>query len=113
MQNVEIQPHARLRPALWATRLTLGRCVLTLSVNRDIEREEQPAPIANRVAELRRKRGLSRQELAGLLSIHPTTLAALEDGTYLPSLRLALRVSEFFAQPVDALFFTPIAERLL
>lgn len=113
MQNVEIQPHARLRPALWATRLTLGRCVLTLSVNRDAGREEQPAPIANRVAALRRERGLSRHELAGLLSIHPTTLAALEDGTYLPSLRLALRVSEFFAQPVDALFFTPIAERLL
>jgi DNA-binding XRE family transcriptional regulator len=83
--------------------------VLTFSVNRAGEQEEQPAPLTNRLAVLRRERGLSRQELASLLAVHPTTLAALEEGSYLPSLRLAFQLSEFFALPVDELFFSPAA----
>ena len=113
MPKVEVQPHARLQPSHWAGRLALGRFVLTFSVNRAAEQEERPAPLANRLAALRRERGLSRQELASLLTIHPTTLAALEEGSYLPSLRLALRLSEFFALPVDALFFSPATEHFV
>jgi DNA-binding XRE family transcriptional regulator len=53
---------------------------------------------------LRRECHVSRQELAGLLHIHPSTLQALEHGCYAPSLELALHLSEFFAQPVEAIF---------
>lgn len=107
MQHVDTEPHACLRPSLWAGRLALGRVVLTLSVNRASSREQPLYPLANRVALARRERHLSRPELARRLFIHPATLAALEEGRYQPSLNLALRISELLNLPVEALFFSP------
>lgn len=103
MQKFDMQPNAHLRPALWDGRLALGKFVLTLSLNR--QQEEAPALPENRLETLRRERGLTRQELARQLSLHPSTLAALEDGSYQPSLNLAFRLSRFFAQPVEDIFF--------
>ncbi|HET8840805.1 MAG TPA: helix-turn-helix transcriptional regulator [Ktedonobacteraceae bacterium] len=76
----------------------------TISLDHGFERE-QPARIGNRLAVLRREQGWSRQEIADMLSIHPATLAELENGSYLPSLPLVLRLSELFQLPVDTLFF--------
>lgn len=81
-----------LRPPLWDRQLALGKFWLRLTVSQ----EHPPAarcPIANRVAALRRERGMPRLELAQLLSIHPSTLDALESNSYLPSLELAMRIS--------------------
>ncbi|HLH10203.1 MAG TPA: helix-turn-helix transcriptional regulator [Terriglobales bacterium] len=58
----------------------------------------------NRVAELRTKRNLSRQELADELNINFQTVGYLERGDYNPSLELAFRISEFFALPIEKVF---------
>lgn len=102
MQRFDVQPHAHLRPSLWDHRLMLGRLVITFSMDRSVH--TKPDMLANRVASLRRERGMARRELASLFQIHPSTLAALEEGNYAPSLRLALRLSEFFNVPVETLF---------
>lgn len=70
----------------------------------------------NRLAVLRTERGLSRQELAEALGVNYQTIGYLERGEYNPSLELALRVAEYFALPVEAIFsrdpFTPMSEQL-
>jgi len=112
MQLIKAQPHAHMRPSVWAGRLALGRFVLTLSVNQAQKPEEKQEPITNRLAALRQERGLSREELAEQLQIHPSTVIALERGNYLPSLLLALRISEFFGLPIEAIFFSPTTHHL-
>lgn len=102
MQQFDLQQRAHLRSSHWSGRLVLGRFVLTLAMNRSMGTE--PGRFANRLVSLRRERGLTRQDLANLLQIHPTTLIAIEEGSYAPSLCLALRLSEFFGMPVEAIF---------
>lgn len=112
MRGLDTQPHAQLRPSLWAGRLVLGRFVLALSVSREAGSEEAPGKITNRLESLRRERGWSCQECARLLHIHPSTLLAMENGSYLPRLPLALRLSELFHLPVEAIFSSSTAEYL-
>lgn len=70
----------------------------------------------NRLAVMRTERGLSRLELADALGVNYQTIGYLERGEYNPSLDLALRVAEYFALPVEAIFsrhpFTPMSEQL-
>ena len=70
----------------------------------------------NRLAILRAERGLSRHDLAEAIGVNYQTIGYLERGEYNPSLDLALRLAEFFALPVEALFsrtpFTPMSQRL-
>jgi putative transcriptional regulator len=72
--------------------------------------------VYNRLAVLRTERNLSRQALAEAVGVHYQTIGYLEREEYSPSLALALRIAEFFALPVEAIFslqqFTPMSERL-
>jgi putative transcriptional regulator len=72
--------------------------------------------IHNRLAVLRAERGLSRQDLAAALGVNYQTIGYLERGEYNPSLDLALRASEFFGLPVEAVFsrtpFAPMSAQL-
>jgi putative transcriptional regulator len=66
---------------------------------------ERVEPILhNRLAVLRAERGLSRQDLADALGVNYQTIGYLERGEYNPSLDLALRASEHFGLPVEAIF---------
>ena len=73
-------------------------------------------PILNRITVLRAERGLSRQQLADALGINYQTVGYLERGDYSPSLELALRMSEVFGLPVEAMFstrpFSPLSEQV-
>jgi putative transcriptional regulator len=73
-------------------------------------------PIHNRLAVLRAERSLSRQELADAVEVNVQTIGYLERGDYNPSLDLALRLSEYFGLPVEAIFsrepFRPLSEQL-
>jgi DNA-binding XRE family transcriptional regulator len=75
-----------------------------------------PSHIHNRLAVLRAERGLSRQHLADALEINFQTIGYLERGEFNPSLDLALRISEFFELPLDAVFsrtpFRPLSAEL-
>ena len=80
---------------------------------------DAPRPAAgvhNRIAVLRADRGLSRQQLADALDINYQTVGFLERGDYAPSLELAMRISELFHIPVEAIFslrpFRPLSEEL-
>ena len=111
MQPVKAQlPHAQVRPSVWARRVVMGRFVLTLSVNRKQGQDGASEQITNRLAALRQEHGLTREELAERLQIHPSTVSAMERSEYLPSLRLALRVSAVFGLPIEAIFFSPATQ---
>jgi DNA-binding XRE family transcriptional regulator len=58
----------------------------------------------NRLAVLRTERGLSRAALAEVVGVNAQTIGFLERGDYGPSLELALRISEHFDLPVEAIF---------
>lgn len=60
--------------------------------------------VHNRIAVLRAEQGVTRRELADALGVHYQTVGYLERGEYNPSLHLALRIAEFFAVPVEAVF---------
>jgi putative transcriptional regulator len=70
----------------------------------------------NRIATLRRDRGLSRHELAARIGVNHQTVGYLERGDYNPSLDLALRLSEVFVLPVEMIFsaqpLRPLSEEL-
>jgi DNA-binding XRE family transcriptional regulator len=62
--------------------------------------------IYNRLPVLRAERGISRLDLARTVGVNYQTIGYLERGDYNPSLVLALRVSEVFGLPVEAIFST-------
>jgi putative transcriptional regulator len=72
--------------------------------------------IHNRLAVLRAERGMSRLDLARALDVNYQTVGYLERGDYSPSLELALRLSEVFGLPVEAIFstqpFPPLSEQV-
>jgi DNA-binding XRE family transcriptional regulator len=65
---------------------------------------------------LRTERGLSRAQLAALVAVNPQTIGALERGQYFPSLDLAMRLSDVFGLPIEAIFsrqpFAPLSTQL-
>jgi putative transcriptional regulator len=77
---------------------------------------QPPAGVYNRLAVLRADRGLTRQQLADALNINYQTVGFLERGDYAPSLELAMRISDLFHMPVEAIFslrpFKPLSEEL-
>lgn len=60
--------------------------------------------VLNRIADLRKERGISRRDLAVSLGVHYQTVGYLERGEYSPSLALALRIATLFEVPVEAVF---------
>lgn len=70
----------------------------------------------NRLSVLRAERGLSRQELAQALEINYQTVGYLERGEFNPSLDLAMRISEYFGLPIEAVFsrtpFSPLSAQV-
>ena len=80
------------------------------------ETSKPAAGVYNRLAVLRADRGDSRQQLADALGINYQTVGFLERGDYAPSLELAMRISELFHVPVEAIFslrpFKPLSEEL-
>jgi putative transcriptional regulator len=81
------------------------------------QRKDDDGPtLYNRLAMLRSERGLSRRELAEAVGVHYQTIGYLERGEYRPSLVLALKITDVFALPVEAVFsltpFRPLSEQV-
>jgi putative transcriptional regulator len=70
----------------------------------------------NRLAVLRAERGVSRADLAAAVGVNPQTIGFLERGDYGPSLEVALKICEYFALPIEAVFsrrpFEPMSHQL-
>ena len=108
-----IPAHSYQRPSFWLRSLTFGRLHVHISLAADEVQDCMPKiTIYNRLSALRAERGMSRQDLAIALDIGYQTVVLLERGEYNPSLELALRISQLFALPVEAIFSSIPAEPL-
>ena len=58
----------------------------------------------NRITELRKERGLTQQDLAGLLGVTRQTIISLESGRYNPSITLAFRLARTFDLNIEDIF---------
>ncbi len=60
--------------------------------------------IVNRVKEHRQDQKMTQQELAAVAGVSRQSIISIERGRYVPSLPLALKLSEIFACATDDLF---------
>jgi putative transcriptional regulator len=68
--------------------------------------------VYNHIAFLRAGRQITRQEMAQALGISYQELGYIERGNIFPGLELALRISEYFAVPLEDVFSrTPFEEQ--
>ena len=58
----------------------------------------------SRILEVRKRRGISQQDLAERLGVSRQSVNAIETGKYDPSLPLAFRIADLFALPIEAIF---------
>jgi putative transcriptional regulator len=58
----------------------------------------------NRLEELRKKVGITQEELADKLEVSRQTINSLECGRYNPSINLAFRLAKFFGVTIEELF---------
>lgn len=57
-----------------------------------------------RIKELRTKKGLTQEELANLVNVRRETIVFLEQGKYVPSLKLAYEISKVFKEKIEDIF---------
>ena len=60
--------------------------------------------IKNRVKEIRAEKNLTQGELAELVGVTRQTIISLEKGSYVPSLLLAMKLSETLGTPMMEMF---------
>jgi putative transcriptional regulator len=61
----------------------------------------------NRLKALREGAGLTQAELAALAQVSRKTINTVENGVFIPSTVLALRLARALAAPVEAIFQLP------
>ena len=66
--------------------------------------DQSGSQVYNHIAFLRADRQITRQEMAQTLNISYQELGYIERGRITPSLELALRISEYFGVPLEAVF---------
>ena len=60
--------------------------------------------LSNIVKELRTQKDISQEKLAVLVGVTRQTIISLEKGSYIPSLLLAMRISEVLETPIEQIF---------
>ncbi len=63
--------------------------------------------LANRLKELRTRAGLTQAELAARIHVSRKTINTIENGVFVPSTILSLRLSEALGVPVERIFQLP------
>ena len=58
----------------------------------------------NRLEELRRRRGITQEELALALEVSRQTIGLLENGRYNPSIIVAFKLARYFEVPIEDIF---------
>lgn len=61
--------------------------------------------IKNRVKELRATYNFTQGTLAETVNVTRQTIVALEKGSYVPSLLLAMNIAQTFKLPIEEIFF--------
>ena len=60
--------------------------------------------ISNNVRDLRKLMNVTQEELSIKLSVTRQTIIAIEKGSYVPSVLLALKIAKFFNRPLEEIF---------
>ncbi|MDR1770962.1 MAG: helix-turn-helix transcriptional regulator [Hungatella sp.] len=60
--------------------------------------------LSNTVKDLRTQKDISQGKLAELVGVTRQTIISLEKGSYVPSLLLAMRISEVLEAPIEQIF---------
>lgn len=58
----------------------------------------------NRVEQLRKEKGMTQQELGGLIGVSRQTIISLENGKYNPSIGLAHKLAKTFGLTIEEVF---------
>ena len=58
----------------------------------------------NRLAEIRKAKGITQEELANALEVSRQTVGSLENGRYNPSIILAFKIAKFFEVSIEEVF---------
>jgi putative transcriptional regulator len=58
----------------------------------------------NRIKVERAELDITQQQLAEAVGVSRQTIVAIEKGKFLPSTPLALKISRYFAKPVESIF---------
>lgn len=61
--------------------------------------------VRNNVLDLRKQKKYTQEELAKELGVTRQTIISIEQGKYIASLPLALKMSKLFGVPVDLIFY--------
>ncbi len=61
--------------------------------------------LGNRLLEFRGERGLTQAALAALVGVSRKTINTVENGVFIPSALLALRIARALGRPVEEVFF--------
>lgn len=60
--------------------------------------------LLNIVKKIRIQKDMSQEKLAALVGVTRQTIISLEKGSYVPSLLLAMRISEVLETPIEQIF---------
>lgn len=58
----------------------------------------------NRLEEIRKRRGISQEDLANALEVSRQTIGSLENGRYNPSILLAFKIAHYFHMRIEDIF---------
>ncbi len=61
--------------------------------------------LGNRLRELRGERGLTQAELAAMVRVSRKTINTVENGVFVPSTLLALKIARALGLPAEEIFF--------
>ena len=61
--------------------------------------------LGNRLREAREAAGLTQAELAGRIGVSRKTVNTVENGVFVPSTVIALRLAKALGEPMESLFF--------
>jgi putative transcriptional regulator len=64
-----------------------------------------PEQLGNRLNALRTERGLTQAALADLVGVSRKTINTVENGVFVPSTTLALKLARALDRPVEEVFF--------
>lgn len=65
---------------------------------------ERGLVMKNRLEEIRKRRGITQEELAAVLEVSRQTIGSLENGRYNPSIMLAFKIARFFDMSIEEIF---------
>lgn len=58
----------------------------------------------NKLEEIRKKHGITQEELASILEVSRQTIGSLENGRYNPSILLAFKIAKYFNLTIEDIF---------